>query len=104
MATKTIFVQIGNSDDKLSQARWAEFIAATGHLISSYAQEFHFAGFSSPSAKWQNACWCLVPASELDEKTLRKRLASLAAIFDQDSIAWAEAVAEFITPTEVSHG
>lgn len=104
MSTKTIYIQIGNSDDKLTQARWSDFLTATHLLVDAYSSAIHFSGYSAPGARWQNACWCLVPPSDLDRDTLRRRLIDLAAEYGQDSIAWAEATTEFITPAAVSHG
>lgn len=93
---------IGNSDDTLTQARWADFYQKTAMRIDSYALETHGSWVSKPTDPWQNACWCIVPFSDDDADTLKRRLSDLAAEFGQDSIAWAEATTEFIKPTEVA--
>ena len=52
----TITVQIGNSDDKLTQWRWAQFYDETRDAILSAGQALmFFSGASYPTAKWQNA-------------------------------------------------
>lgn len=91
---KTIYVTIGNSDDKLSQADWCAFHSATDQLIRRAAHWVHGAWVSPSTNPWQNACWCV----EIDETDwLRGQLANLAKAYQQDSIAWAEAPAvEFL--------
>jgi len=41
---KTITIQIGNSDDKLSQASWSEFVERARQLISVHSRVVHFFG------------------------------------------------------------
>ncbi|GAA1026860.1 hypothetical protein GCM10009557_06070 [Virgisporangium ochraceum] len=89
----TVFIQIGNSDDKLAQARWSKFVDEIDYLLRHL--EKHFAGLSPSDRPWQNACWCVeVPLSQRD--SIRSRLARAAAQFNQESIAWSEAQTEFI--------
>lgn len=110
--TKTIYISIGNSDDKLKQAEWSRFIADTYALVDGYSAAIHFAGYAAPGAPWQNACWCIeiepdrirriqMPNDHREVRTedlLRERLAQIAAQYGQESIAWAEATTEFIAP------
>lgn len=85
-----VYVSIGNSDDRLTQARWAEFYRETNLLLRQYGH-IHGQWVSEPASAWQNACWCLDMRNEADESLgLRNDLAHLAGEFDQDSIAWAE--------------
>jgi len=96
--TRTVYASIGNSDDKLTQARWAAFhdkftAAVRGQALQVYGD------WSSPSTDpWQNACIAFEIGYETSER-LQRDLAELAAEYDQDSIAWAEADTKFITPT-----
>jgi hypothetical protein len=53
----TVVVQIGNSDDKLSQAEWSEFVLRIRDIIGSHSQTVHFDGGSRYDAEWQNACF-----------------------------------------------
>jgi hypothetical protein len=96
----TVYVSIGNSDDKLRQALWSEFRTQTRGLVRHRALEV-FGDWVSPSADpWQNACIAFtIDADEIP--ILKGELRNLAAGFGQDSIAWAEVpVTEFIGPAE----
>lgn len=85
-----VYVSIGNSDDKLTQADWSDFYRA----VDEYLRRFiiHGAWQSVTSARWQNACWCL----ELPDNApigigwIKDHLRDLAIKYRQDSIAWAE--------------
>lgn len=95
---------IGNSDDKLPQAEWAQFVSDVHDVVTvaeSAGARIHFMGCSPASAPWQNATWVL----ELDadatviRSTLRVCLAELCGKYRQNSIAWWEAhETEFIPP------
>lgn len=95
----TVYVGIGNSDDKLTQEEWSEFVSLVQAMIRNLAAHQHGEYFSVPSAKWQNACWCL----EFREEMIgfaQARLAQLARRFRQDWIAWAPAQTIMIYPEE----
>lgn len=92
-----VYVSIGNSDDKLTQSEWAQFVSRTTSLVEGAAL-IHGRWLSEPSSAYQNACWCIDVHDEPNGvEWLRGALARLAADFRQDSIAWAEApVTEFL--------
>lgn len=94
----TIYVSIGNSDDKLTQARWHDFIHDVDVTIRSTAEQVHGEWFSGPRSPWQNACWCF---DINQDQELRANLALfvLAKKYNQNSIAWAVAETTFIQPT-----
>ncbi len=92
---KTIIIQIGNSDDKLSQARWSEFCRRVQAAVNVFAQQIHFAGGSDYHMPWQNACWVL-QIGEAQAMALRDDLTVLRGEFEQDSIAWTEGETAFI--------
>lgn len=99
--SKTIYVTIGNSDDKLTQAEWAQFFADVDDVIRGFAATVHGSWHSLPASPWQNACWCfeLLPAvgmQEYDADRLKKQLHVLAKHNRQNSIAWAEAQVFFV--------
>jgi hypothetical protein len=94
----TVYISIGNSDDKLSQADWAAFYRSVNLNIRGWAWQIHGQWVSEPASAWQNACWCVEVLSELAVH-LRGELSQLAAQYRQDSIAWAVAETEFIKPT-----
>ena len=95
----TVVIQIGNSDDKLSQREWSKFVEELREVIEDFADEVHFSGGSPTDAGWQN--WCIV--FELRTKApigvnimritddaillLRQEMSDLALRYQQDSIA-----------------
>lgn len=94
----TAYVSIGNSDDKLSQARWAVFFSETSLVLRAAAWAVHGQWVSEPASSWQNACWCIEVNCRLID-LLKENLRLLAKEFEQDSITWAEVPAvEFMGP------
>lgn len=92
----TVYISIGNSDDKLSQAQWAALAQEIQGRVSLDAAEVHGYWTSSSVSPWQNACICAEVPDGITE-ALKRELAVIAFRYDQDSIAWAEApVTEFI--------
>jgi hypothetical protein len=93
----TVYVSLGNSDDKLTQQQWNQFWTVTHRAVLAYASQVHGDWLSAGNSPWQNACLCFeIP--EPAAATLKCELAKIAGEFGQDSIAWAEAVTEFIRP------
>ena len=91
-----IYVSIGNSDDKLTQAEWAAFVADTETAIGQGVEHWHGKWFTAPDSAWQGACWAF-EIREFASHTARARLREVAKHFQQDAIAWAEAQTEFIS-------
>jgi hypothetical protein len=85
---KTVYVSIGNSDDKLSQHDWAQFFSMTALAIRNYAAVVHGQWASEPASAWQNACWCFEIGSRRAELMLE--LTKLRRTFGQDSVTWSE--------------
>lgn len=94
----TVYVSIGNSDDKLSQADWSEFWGRVHHRVGS-APKVHGMWTSQSTWRWQNACWCIEVRDDYVD-TLKAELRKLAKEFRQDSIAWAPAQVEFLGPAD----
>lgn len=93
----TVYVSIGNSDDKLTQAEWAMFCSRVDVTFAARVWSIHGRWYSLPNSGWQNACWCL----ELEERYVPEIKADLEVIarrYDQESIVWAPAQVTFITP------
>ncbi len=95
------YITIGNSDDKLSQQRWAEFCREVDKVLKGLRVPRYFHGYSLPNAPWQNAIW----AVEMDEsdqvniERVKELLRWVADRFKQDSIAWTQApFTEFLIP------
>lgn len=91
----TVYVSIGNSDDKLTQAEWSNYVQVTRNLLRLRAREIHGEWYSATDSGYQNACFCVALGDDAD--LIRKSLAELRAAWRQDSVAWAEApVTQFI--------
>ena len=84
---QTVTIQIGNSDDKLSQRRWADFIFNVDQLVGQYCADIHFHGFSPGDTAWQNACWVAQIRTE-SVKKLETDLTVCRKNYDQESIAF----------------
>lgn len=93
-----VYIGIGNTDNKLTQQEWAAFIGSVEATISGFRK--HGAWFSRPDAPWQNACWLVdfTDSSDLSVEMVKSNLRRFAAAYSQDSIAWAVAETEFLTP------
>lgn len=92
---KTITIQIGNSDDKLTQKEWAGFNLLVNSRIKGYAQAIHFHGVSTGDADWQNAAW-IIELDDFSLSHLKRELKRLRQEYKQDSVAWTIGKTEFI--------
>lgn len=84
--TQTVFVSIGNSDDKLSQKQWAKFCAGVREAMRAYADTYLGEWYSKPGEKWQNMC----VAGDVDRRAMTGLLSELEVLreeYRQDSIA-----------------
>lgn len=92
---RTIIIQIGNTDDKLSQREWSEYCRIIQGAINGHALQIHFSGGSEFWQVRQNACW--VFSIEPDKAdVLRDLVAVVRAEFRQDSVAWTEGETAFV--------
>ena len=94
--TPSIHIAIGNSDDKLTQAQWADYVTSVDVAVRRAASVVHGYWHSMPDAPWQNAAWSFQVSAESSRVMLRLSLAALAKRFRQDSVAWNESVTEFL--------
>lgn len=94
MTGKTIVVQIGNSDDKLTQKEWACFVMELRDIVGNMGQ-IHFWGASVNYEPWQNLC-CVVEVYDNAIHTLKVRLTDLRKTYRQDSVAIVVGETEFI--------
>ena len=92
---KTVTVQIGNSDDKLTQREWADFVSHVDSAIQLFSSEVHFSGVSYGASRWQNAAW-VIACTDRQSDIIRKHLEVFRSGFNQDSIAWTEGETTFI--------
>jgi hypothetical protein len=95
---RTVYISIGNSDDKLSQADWSLFVANVHHLLSCSVTATHGEWYSLPGAPFQNACFCVEFSSQEQVESVKSALAGWAKSYRQESIAWADAETTFIKP------
>lgn len=86
---RTFYVSIGNSDDKLSQADWANFARLVFNTVRSRARQIYGEWYSLPAAPFQNAC---IGFTARDEQVLQLQdeLTVLRTTYAQESLAWAE--------------
>lgn len=85
--TEQVYVGIGNSDDYLTQAQWAEFIQDVKALLDANAI-VRGEWFSAPDSFCQNACWWIAVDGATNVARLQVGLQDLGRLFHQDSIAW----------------
>lgn len=92
-----VYVGIGNSDDKLPQAKWSAFCGdLQTELNQIYNGQIHGVWYSSPLSPYQNMCVCVelpelyTSAPEIYLEGLKNQLRDLAKTYGQDSISWAE--------------
>ena len=95
----TLVIQIGNSDDKLSQEEWSKYGRRTHETIMTFAKEMHFSGGSYIFDPWQNACFvCEIADKYLED--LYTALIDIASRWGQDSIAITRGETVFISPSK----
>lgn len=93
----TITLQIGNSDDKLTQVEWADFVRTTGDAILAYKGHIHFCAGSDSQMPWQNFCWVFELENDvLVVEALRKQVRLIREKYRQDSVAWLAGVTRFV--------
>jgi len=97
MSTKTVYVSIGNSDNKLPQAEWYYFACEVKIVAEMYSRAWHGTWSSETLSAYQNAVFCF-EVHPAHVETAKDRLRELATRYGQDSIAWAEAETEFLVP------
>lgn len=83
---KTVAIQIGNSDDKLTQQQWACFVLELRDCVERTSGQIHFWGASVNYEPWQNLC-CICEVPELRVELLTDFLTSLRQRWKQDHAA-----------------
>lgn len=84
--TQTVFVSIGNSDNKLTQAEWYEFVAGVIAAMRGHCDTYLGDWYSAPFAPWQNMC-CAAEVTPSNIDKLAGWLDRLRVRYKQDSIA-----------------
>lgn len=91
----TATIDIGNSDDKLTQHKWASYIRNTNNIINELVAEVHFVGGTSIESAYQSYCWVATIRPDT-VPTLRERLNNVRNAYNQDSIAMTIGETQFI--------
>ena len=92
---KTVTIQIGNTDDKLTQKEWSRYVREMEGQIHYRAHQIHFAARSDGAETWQNAAWVFTIDSH-EVSPLRDDLMAVRLYYRQDSIAWTEGETQFV--------
>lgn len=90
-----VYVSIGNSDDKLSQIFWAQFVRELRSYLRTQTDKIHGEWYSASDSEYQNACFC-IESKAGDMKGLKEQLVRLKKYYNQESIAWVVAETEFL--------
>lgn len=88
MTDAVLYASIGNSDDKLPQAEWAEYVEEFRRILRNYADEIHGEWYSAADSAYQNACMAIVVIPD-DMDELRDKLTALREDYEQNAVAWA---------------
>ena len=83
---ETVIIQIGNSDNKLSQKDWTNFISVIRNLVGKHCGQVHFDGGSRFDSIYQNFC-VIAEIHTIDKENITKDLSTVRKTFNQDSIA-----------------
>ena len=81
-----VVISIGNSDNKLTQLQWSDYVSEVEDLIYKSYCRIHFFAGSETYKPWQNVLWLLefnevyLPMLEAELKVIRER-------YNQDSVA-----------------
>lgn len=91
----TVAVLIGNSDDKLSQAEWSQFVRSVLDTVCGSADKVHFEGHTPQISVRQSAA--IVFEISTDKRhQLQRDLKDIKREFRQDFIAWVEGTTLFL--------
>lgn len=94
----TLVIQIGNTDNKLTQKEWAWFCEAVKDTIRKAGFAVHFYGNSPGDALWQNAAWVVDGDPQSAREEFANDLRRIALAFRQDSIAVTVGETKFLKP------
>jgi hypothetical protein len=91
----TVCLQIGNSDNKLTQQEWSGYAWRVDQVVTDFARERHFFGGPATTERWQNACWVFVMEQQRLE-AFNRRLVAARVSYNQDSVALLVGDTQFI--------
>lgn len=79
-----ISVMAGNSDNKLTQQEWSNFVNELSNFLSGWQVARHFFGGSPTWTAWQNVCF-VIEINSLDQALL-DGLTRIRETYRQDSV------------------
>lgn len=83
----TVFVTVANVDEQLGAARWVALHTELAEMIERAGGCFLGEWFSSPTAPWVTACWCVTVAPGIAER-LKGELAAIAVSYGRGMVGW----------------
>lgn len=84
----TVAIQIGNSDDKLTQKQWACFVLELRDHVVRSGCNIRFWGASVNYEPWQNLCCvCQLPDDDGLLERFTRGITNIRKRYDQDSAA-----------------
>lgn len=95
----TIVILVGNSDNKLTQKEWADFVSRVKSIVMVFADEVHFEGYSRGDSEYQNACFVFQSSFQstvFSFDGLVNTLNDIKKVFGQNSIAIIKGITEFV--------
>lgn len=90
-----VSILIGNTDNKLYQHEWSEFVLETRNHVERFAARVHFFGGPANYERQQNVCW-VVDVLEQRLPALKEGLRGIREKFQQDSVALLVSRTEFV--------
>lgn len=96
----TLYISIGNSDDKLTQKEWSEYCAELLFIVESGMMERTYGvWYSAPDSKFQSMC-VAVECPQERVMDLRFHLSELCKKYRQDSIALSYGQTTLLPPSD----
>lgn len=92
---QTVVIQIGNTDNKLTQLEWARYVQDMRMLFPAYIEKIHFFGGSATWEEWQNVCFVVI-CEDIAISEFKRKLTKIRQQYNQDSIAITVGNTEFI--------
>lgn len=93
------YVSIGNSDNRLDQARWSRFCEEFEIIITRFSRQIYGIWYTLPNSMFQGMCIGMKLDNDYSIGSFRKSLTELAERYEQDSIAVTLAsITDFVGP------
>jgi hypothetical protein len=90
-----VSISLGNSDNKLPQKQWADFVEEVRKAVYDVCCQIHFFGGPPNYESWQNMT-IVFDVSDAAIPHLKEDLTKIRTKYFQEAIAWLEGETEFI--------